>query len=493
MSTFPVKTRNFILLVMVLAIIMIFYLNASYMVNDWNMVLIMSILSIIAETFLVQLPGIGAISVSFAITFATIILEGPMAGVIVSAVGLALSRPYVEGRGYIHILNTPILKTVFNISQNILYTGLSAVVYIFLHNRFFYLGDIDPVSSAGTMITFLITNTLLMTLLIHNLQGGKFGHIWAENFKGTIISVMAVGLLGIIVAKAYDSYGAGAVVLFFIPLMLSRYSFKLYVDMKKNYYDTVKALINTIEAKDPYTSGHAERVGDYAVAIAEEMVLKPGQIDTIKNAALLHDIGKIGVNDNVLNKKAKLTDEEFDIIKTHPSIGYDIIKDIGFLSNIMDIVKHHHEKWDGTGYPDGLKGDEIPLETTILTVADSFDAMVTDRPYRKALSVETALGEIVRCRGTQFNPDIVDVSVRVFRAYEKDIEENNRKLEQIIQEANIAKVVAEKKAEIEAVSRTGEKRLDEEEIERKVSEDNEKEAAVTADESKSADDEKESA
>lgn len=423
------KVRKYITLVVFLAVSMVLYLNSNYVVNNWNIVIIMGILSVIAETFMVKIPGIGGVSVAFAIAFSTIIMEGPLAGVIVSAIGITFCRPYVDDIGYVHILNTPIYKTLFNISQNILYAGTSAIVYVTLHSRFYYLGDIDPVSAVGTMATFIFVNTLLMTFLIHYLSGEKFFDIWFENFRGTIISVAAVGLLGIIIAKAHDSYGLGAVVMFFIPLMLSRYSFKLYVDMRANYYDTVKALINTIEAKDPYTSGHAARVGKYAVAIAKEMNLKPSQIDTIKNAALLHDIGKIGVNDNVLNKKDRLTDDEFDIIKSHPSVGYDIIKDIGFLHNVMDIVKHHHEKWDGTGYPDGLSGEDLPLETTILTVADSFDAMVTDRPYRKALSVETALGEIVRCAGTQFNPGIVDVSIMVLKRYEKDIESVNREIE----------------------------------------------------------------
>ncbi len=268
-------------------------------------------------------------------------------------------------------------------------------------------------------MTFLLVNTLIMTFLIITLSGGKFFYIWSDNFRGTIINVMAVGLLGVIVALAYDNYGAGAVVLFFIPLMLSRYSFKLYVDMRKNYYDTVKALINAIEAKDPYTSGHANRVGEYSVAIAQEINLGAKQIEIIKNAALLHDIGKIGIDDRILNKQERLSDLELEVIKNHPSIGYDIIKDIGFLKDVMNIVKHHHEKWDGSGYPMGLKGSEIPIETTILTISDAYDAMTTDRPYRKALSSEEAIKELRKHTGTQFNPEIIDKAVEILRKIDK--------------------------------------------------------------------------
>jgi putative nucleotidyltransferase with HDIG domain len=419
MSGIPHKTRNFILVLSLAALLFLAVIMVYFDVDNWSMVALFCLFTIIAETFLVQIPGVGAISVSFAITLAAIILGGPLSAIIVSVCGILFSKPYVEGRGYVHILNTPIYKTVFNVSQNILYTGLAALVYLLLHSRFFFLGELDPVSITGSILTFLLVNTLIMTFLIITLSGGKFLYIWSDNFKGTIVNVMAVGLLGVIVAIAYENYGAGAVVLFFIPLMLSRYSFKLYVDMRKNYYDTVKALINAIEAKDPYTSGHANRVGEYSVAIAQEINLTAKQIEIIKNAALLHDIGKIGIDDRILNKQERLSELELEVIKNHPSIGYDIIKDIGFLKDVMNIVKHHHEKWDGSGYPMGLKGSEIPIETTILTISDSYDAMTTDRPYRKALSSEEAIKELLKYSGTQFNPEIIDKAIETLRKIDK--------------------------------------------------------------------------
>ena len=420
MSEIPKKTRNFIFALVLTALLFVSAIMLLFEVENWRMVALFSLFTIIAETFLVQIPGVGAISVSFAITLAAIILGGPLSAVIVSVCGIIFSKPYVEGRGYVHVLNTPLYKTAFNVSQNILYTGLAALVYIALHQRFFFLGELDPVSITGSILTFLLVNTLIMTFLIITLSGGKFLYIWSENFRGTIVNVMAVGLLGVIVAIAYDNYGAGAVVLFFIPLMLSRYSFKLYVDMRKNYYDTVKALINAIEAKDPYTSGHANRVGEYSVAIAQEINLSSKQIEIIKNAALLHDIGKIGIDDRILNKQERLSDLELEVIKNHPSIGYDIIKDIGFLKDVMNIVKHHHEKWDGSGYPQGLKGSEIPIETTILTISDAYDAMTTDRPYRKALSSEEAVKELLKYSGTQFNPEIIDKAIETLRKIDKN-------------------------------------------------------------------------
>jgi putative nucleotidyltransferase with HDIG domain len=181
--------------------------------------------------------------------------------------------------------------------------------------------------------------------------------------------------------------------------------------MRKNYFETLNVLVRAIEASDPYTSGHSMRVSVYAESIAKQVGLPQNKIDLIKSAALLHDIGKIGIDKSILNKTGRLEKEEFETIKSHPEIGATIIADLSYLSNISNIIRHHHERNDGKGYPDGLNHDNIPLETSILTIADSFDAMTTNRPYRNSLSLETALKEILDNQGTQFNPDIVDDAI----------------------------------------------------------------------------------
>jgi len=185
--------------------------------------------------------------------------------------------------------------------------------------------------------------------------------------------------------------------------------------MRKNYFETLNVLVRAIEANDPYTSGHSMRVSAYAEAIAKQVGLPQSKIDLIKSAALLHDIGKIGIDKNILNKTEGLEKEELERIKSHPEIGATIIADLSYLSNISDIIRHHHERNDGKGYPDGLSYDKIPLETSILTIADSFDAMTTNRPYRASLSLESALKEVKNNEGTQFNPDIVDDAIIALR------------------------------------------------------------------------------
>lgn len=189
---------------------------------------------------------------------------------------------------------------------------------------------------------------------------------------------------------------------------------KLYNELKETFYEIVFALADTIEKRDPYTGGHTKRVMDYSIAIGKEMGLDKEQIEMLKLAAILHDIGKIGVRDAVLLKEAQLSEEEFATIKNHTIFGAEILQYVKKLDVIIPGVKYHHEKFDGTGYPERLKGEEIPLIARIIAVADTFDAMTTDRPYRKGLSFETALLELKSKAGKQFDPIVVECFVKVF-------------------------------------------------------------------------------
>ncbi|WP_449620410.1 HD-GYP domain-containing protein [Robertmurraya sp. Marseille-Q9965] len=203
----------------------------------------------------------------------------------------------------------------------------------------------------------------------------------------------------------------------FISRTLMRYVQKV----RKDYFELTTALANALDSRDPYTRHHSENVSKYAVEIAQEMELSAELCDIIRIGGLLHDIGKIGIPEHILTKKGKLTEEEYNIIKTHPNIGYKIIKHItNFSENgVLDIVLYHHERYDGSGYPNGLKGKEIPLLARIVAVADTFDAMVSQRVYREKLDLNSTLGEIVQNKGTQFDPEIVDIFLRVVERTDK--------------------------------------------------------------------------
>ncbi len=184
-------------------------------------------------------------------------------------------------------------------------------------------------------------------------------------------------------------------------------------ETERTYDTTLQALSNALDVRDSETEGHSRRVVEYMELIIAQMPVVPGHLATLRRGALLHDIGKIGVPDNVLRKPAALSEAEWVVMKRHPEHGARIISQIPFLEDVSRIVRHHHERWDGNGYPDGILGEAIPLGARIFAIADSFDAMTSDRPYRRAMSVKDARVEVARCRGTQFDPDIVDAFVRV--------------------------------------------------------------------------------
>ena len=185
-------------------------------------------------------------------------------------------------------------------------------------------------------------------------------------------------------------------------------NYRLNLDMERTYFETVMALAMAVEAKEPYTGGHTKRVAYYATLIGEAMGVDDGTMKTLQHAGILHDVGKIGIKDDILLKPGALTPEEFRIMQQHSVIGEAILKPVQSLRKVAELVRHHHERYDGTGYPDGLKGEAIPLAARILTVSDSYDAMVTDRPYRKRLSLEQAKEELRKGAGKQFDPNAID-------------------------------------------------------------------------------------
>lgn len=190
---------------------------------------------------------------------------------------------------------------------------------------------------------------------------------------------------------------------------------RLYTDLKKSFFGTVEALAEAIEKKDRYTGGHTKRVVHYSVCIAKYMSLSSEEMERIRLAAILHDVGKIGVEDRILKKDAPLVEPEWEVMQTHPELGYDILRRVEGLREVTAGMRYHHERWDGKGYPLGLKGEEIPLIARVISVADAYDAMVSTRPYRKGLDPKIAFEEIVRHRGTQFDPRVVEAFIQAFR------------------------------------------------------------------------------
>ncbi|OGO77285.1 MAG: hypothetical protein A2Y23_02595 [Clostridiales bacterium GWB2_37_7] len=386
---------------------LVFSVSTSIML-DIRSVIIFTILSIVAESLLIPTPGESAISVSFAVNLAAILVLGVPEAAWIACIGVMVRSVKHQGN-YVHILNTPWYKTLFNGANILLSAGIAGYFYIFF-------GGVPEVIDFNNLflplmtsiISYVLINETIMSWLMSAATGEAFISSWLSNLFFAARDCIFVAPLGVLMAIAYMKYNILGIFLFLGPLLLARYSYKLYIDMRRIYIDTVKSLSQAIEVKDPYTQGHSMRVGEYAVALGKRLKLSNKKLENLKMAAILHDIGKIGIEESILNKPGKLTEEEFDKIKTHPENGYKIIQDIEFLKDVSEIVLNHHEKMDGTGYPNGKRQDEIRKEAAILSIADVYDALTSDRPYRKALTVEQAFAIIEEGKGKHFDAQLAE-------------------------------------------------------------------------------------
>jgi len=230
-----------------------------------------------------------------------------------------------------------------------------------------------------------------------------------------VVNYLALFPLAYLIAVIFNFVGVLGVTLFLLPLMAARFSFQRYVDVYHMFVGTIRALAVALEAKDRYTYGHADRVARLSVEIGKRLGMNDHELEILQYAAILHDIGKIGIRDEVLNKAGRYTHEEFEEMKRHPVIGARIVASVKALEQGADWIRHHHERYDGTGYPDGLKGEEIPLGARIIAVADAFDAMLYDRPYKAGRPLPEVIEEFKRCSGTHFDPKVVDVLLELIQ------------------------------------------------------------------------------
>lgn len=379
---------------------------------NWPGIVYLCLLSVVCELFPVSLPKTGKVSVGFSINFAALLLFGPLPAVIVSAVGVLTA-------GLIRAL--PLDYWLFNTSEIALAAAAAGGVYLAIGGRPGYFEDLHTQVGllVATSFAYFLVNTFLFTLVIALEEKLSVWRMWTSNVRWTVPNYLALSCLGLLGAVSYKSpLGAVGVGILFIPLLLARYGFQRFIDVRDAHLETVRALAAALDAKDPYTKGHSDRVADLSVRIAREMGLPEESIEVIHHAAILHDVGKISIHDALLNKEGKLEPDEYKLIQTHAAIGADIVGRSPFFKHVSEIVRHHHEWYNGRGYPEGLQGENIPIGGRIVGVADAFDAMVTDRAYRKGLTREDALERILIGRGVQFDPNVVDALLRYLKSKE---------------------------------------------------------------------------
>lgn len=356
-------------------------------------------LSIVSESLKINLQKSAAMSVSFLVTFSALLLFGPAAAALIEAVSIF---NWDDLR-----LRLPALTMGFNAGQLAISMGLAGIVYLLAGGTYgnpshlSYPFALLPIFLAAA--TFFLANTFFVSIYVGIAEDSSPLSIWAYQYEWMVPNHLALTVIGVVLAYLYSGTGAVGISLLIIPLLIARQTFQVYMKLKNAYLETVRSLVQALEAKDPYTRGHSERVAEYAEKIARYMKFSEAMIEMIRYAALLHDVGKIGVSRKILSKPGKLSSDEYQLIQEHPKIGAQIIHEVDFLREPLSAVLYHHEHVDGNGYAFGLKGEEIPLMARILTVADSFDAMTSARPYRNAMSVEDAYHELIRCSGSQFD------------------------------------------------------------------------------------------
>jgi len=325
-------------------------------------------------------------------------------------------------------------RAAFNIGKR----TVTATAAGFLYSAFMIL-----LQSNGTLwailplflfvLSYELIDTLLLMIVIHLQTGRKLQTIWQQDWQWTLpITVLGGVIGGSGIAFAYQTTGMIGLAIFMLPVVATSYAFHLYIKQTRSHVEQLEevntqlekanlGLLQTlsavVDAYDIYTFGHSAQVARYACAIAESMGLDKEEQARLLRGGLIHDLGKIGVTDAIIGKVGRLTDEEYDALKLHTVIGAEIVSQMPQFQELVPLVRNHHERWDGRGYPDGLQGEENTLGARIMSLADSVEAMLSDRPYQSTRSLADVIAEVKRCSGTQFDPQVVEAFLDVAQKY----------------------------------------------------------------------------
>lgn len=366
-------------------------------------------LALTAELLAFVLPRGARGSVAFIPYMATVLLVPSFAALVTIAAVKTLAELAGKRDSQRQIFNIAQLSLTFAITI-LIYRALGGVSMMSLHGL--TIQAITMRVGAASFIAFVcsfILNTLVVSRVIGLSSGVSTLQVWRDVHLSTIGLDILASPLVFIFAWIYSQWGPILAAAFWMPILGIRQLHTTNLELEQTNRELLELMIKSIEARDPYTSGHSRRVKEYALQIARLLGLTASEIEKIGTAALLHDVGKIyDKYAPILAKESRLTPEEWAIIKEHPTDGAELIATMTRLRELVPAVRHHHENWDGSGYPDGLKGEDIPMASRVIMFADTFDAMTTKRPYRGPLEEADVRAELVRCRAKQFDPEITD-------------------------------------------------------------------------------------
>jgi hypothetical protein len=346
-----------------------------------------------------------SVSVTMPVAMASVLLLGPWGAPLVAAVAAVDLTP------------TPWFKRAFNGSMFALASLAASGAYLAVGGELLLAEDVQ-FSVSGVLLPMILAtlvfeavNGLLMVFVIALAEKVSPWRVWIGTMAESALPLFIYSTFGLLLAVVWAQIGPLSAVLVLAPLMVARWVFAQFAARQEAYEATIRSLIQAVETKDAYTRGHSVRVSRASVLIGRRSGMREDRVASLRYAGMLHDVGKLSVPTTVLQKSGRLTDDEYSAIQLHPLLGRDITKDLEFLGEAIEGIHFHHERIDGRGYPEGRKGSEIPEFARIIAVADAFDSMTTTRSYRGARSIEDAITELRRCKGSQFDPVMVEALV----------------------------------------------------------------------------------
>ena len=462
-QTKPWMINAYIFGLSLIALVLFMLILPHRTIVGWFGITAFAIITILTEALSIEIYVRGnSISTSAAPVLAGTLLFGPFGALLLSLV-LA---------GTAMIKNRSQLQRLFFNSSNHLISYSLAFGLVGLAG-----GDITGIPTLGNLginVAAGFLNYLVSTLMVAGAiaisSGGNVQHIWKERFRWLWPYYLAYGVVSFAFVIGYDTNGILGVLAVLVPLLILRFSQVQYIDHTKKIVQQLRqqntvleehtseitilneelllALAHMVDLRDPFVYGHSQHVARYASSIAKELGLAEERLELIRKAGLLHDVGKMGISEEILFKPGPLTQEEYEVVKTHTILGAEIIDSVHSLRTLTPIIRYHHERFDGNGYPDGLSGQDIPLEARIMGLSDALEAMASDRPYRKALTFDAILSEITTNAGTQFDPAVVDAFMKVLEREGRDILVNSAVLMKTQEGAPFNSIHVEEKMQV---------------------------------------------
>lgn len=371
--------------------------------RQWNTIAALTVTAILCDAWFLRISFANVYSsVVFVPLFASVALFDHPIPMLISGLSAAVVEIFVRRK--------PAIRVWFNTVQFMVAVGLGSVIYHALGG----VSSTDQFSFsfvpfAALVATFFIVNQGSVALAVAFSSGVSVHESWDRIGGGARLYDVLASSLAVLLVFLYVKLQLVGLLLLVLPLFLVRQLYQMNLQLQAELEEKLELMVKAMEARDPYTSGHSRRVAEYASVLARELGLSAREVDIIKRAALLHDVGKIYEEfAPILRKASKLSAEEQIVMRSHVVRSAELVGTVGRLrGKVLEAIKHHHENFDGSGYPDGLNGDKIPIGARIIMVADTIDAMTTDRPYRKALTLQRALEELNQLAGSQFDPTVV--------------------------------------------------------------------------------------